>query len=78
MAALATNFQTQPKTRAVLTQHVRTLLERMGAKFPWSSKRNRRKEAIQCLAAMVGGLILARVVDDANLAEEILSSIAQN
>ena len=74
MAALATDFRTQPKTRAVVTRHVQTLIEKFGEKFPWSSKRQKRKQAIHALAAMVGGLILARVVDDPELSDEILGS----
>ncbi len=72
MAALATNFQTQPKTRAVVTHHVRSLIEKFGARFPWSSRRSKRKHAVNALVTMVGGLILARVVDDPELSDEIL------
>ncbi len=74
MAALAADFYTQPKTRAVVTRHVRSLIETFGEKFPWSSRRNKRKQAINALATMVGGLILARVVDDPELSTEILDS----
>ena len=74
MAALATDFQTQPKARAVVTQHVRGLIDRFGEKFPWSPKRSKRKQAIQTLAIMVGSMVLARVVDDSELSDEILGS----
>ena len=72
MAALATDFRKQPKTRTVLTSHVRSLIERFGERFPWASRRNKRKQAVRALATMVGGLILARVVDDPELSDEIL------
>ena len=72
MAALATDFQTQPKARAVVTHHVRSVIEKFGERFPWSSSRNKRKQAINALATMVGGLILARVVNDPELSDEIL------
>ena len=72
MAALATDFQMQPKTRAVVTGHIRSLIEKFGERFPWSSRRNKRRQAINALAIMVGGLILARVVDDPELSNEIL------
>ena len=75
MAALATDFQRQPKTRAVVTRHVQSLIAKFGERFPWSSKRNRRKHAINALATMVGGLILARVVDDPELSNEILGTL---
>ncbi len=74
MAALATDFRTQPKTRAVITNHVRSLVEKFGERFPWSSRRSKRKQAINALATMVGSLILARVVDDPELSNEILGS----
>jgi TetR/AcrR family transcriptional repressor of nem operon len=72
MAALATDFHAQPKTRAVVTRHVRSLVEKFAERFPWSSRRNKRKQAINALATMVGGLILARVVDDPELSNELL------
>ena len=78
MAALATDFHTQPKARAVLTRHVRGLIEKFSERFPWSSRRSKRKEAIHALATMVGGLILARVVDDSELSDEILSSALES
>ncbi len=74
MAALATDFKTQPKTRAVVTHHVRSLIEKFGERFPWASRSNRRNQAISALATMVGALILARVVDDPQLSNEILGS----
>jgi TetR/AcrR family transcriptional repressor of nem operon len=77
MAALATDFRTQPKTRAVVTKHVRTLIEKSCERFPWSSRRSKRKQAINALATMVGGLILARVVDDAELSDEILANVRE-
>ena len=74
MAALATGFKTQPKTRNVMTIHVESLIVKFGEKFPWSSRRKARKQAIQALATMVGALILARVVDDSQLSNEILKT----
>ena len=78
MAALATNFHSQPKTRAVVTHHIRSLIEKFSERFPWSSRRNKRKQSIHALAAMVGGLILARVVDDPELSNEILGSLLES
>ena len=72
MAALATDFRTQPKARAVVTHHVRSLIAKFGEKFPWSSRRSKRKQAIHALATMVGSMVLARVVDDPELSNEIL------
>ncbi len=74
MAALATDFRTQPRTRAVVTHHIRSLIASFGERFPWSSRRNKRKQAINALATMVGAMILARVIDDPELSKEILSA----
>lgn len=71
---LSYRFSHQPKTRAVITRHVQSLIHKFGEKFPWASRRSKRKQAINALAAMVGGLILARVVDDPELSNEILGN----
>ncbi len=77
MAALATDFRTQPKTRAVITHYVQSLIARFGQRFPWFSRRKGRKQAINALATMVGALILARVVDDPELSTQILTTSAE-
>jgi TetR/AcrR family transcriptional repressor of nem operon len=59
---------------AALTAGVRGLIERLG---DWARGRDaaaRREKAIATLAAMVGGLVLARSVDDASLSDEILKA----
>ncbi len=77
MAALATDYRSQPKTRAVVTRHVRTLVEEFASRLPWPSRRTKRAQAIHALATMVGSMILARVVDDPTLSDEILRSARQ-
>ena len=72
MAALATDFSNHPKARAVMTQHIRSVIDGIANKFPWSPRRTRRKQATQALALMVGGLILSRVVDDPALSDALL------
>ena len=72
MAALATDFSNHPKARAVMTQHIRRVIDGLANKFPWSPRRARRKQATQALALMVGGLILSRVVDDPVLSDALL------
>ena len=57
MAALATDFQTQPKARGVVTRHIQRLITKFGEHFPWPRRRNARQEAIRALASMVGGVI---------------------
>ena len=72
MAALATNFSQHPQARSVMTGHIQKVIDGFVEKFPWSSRRAKRKQATQALALMVGGLMLARVVDDPALSDEIL------
>ncbi len=77
MAALATDFRSQPKTRSVVTNYIKVLVDKLGDHFPWSPRRNARKEAIRALASMVGGMILARAVDDQELSDEILKEVLE-
>ena len=72
IAALGSEVVREPGVRAVFTAHVRSALEQMAARFPWSSKRNARRDAIRALSAMTGAMMLARAVDDEGLSEEIL------
>jgi len=77
MAALATDFRPQPKTRSVITSYIRRLIEKMTNHFPWSPRRNARKEAIRALASMVGGVMLARAIEDQALSDEILKEVLE-
>jgi TetR/AcrR family transcriptional repressor of nem operon len=42
---------------------------------PGKSKRVKREKALAIYSSMVGALVLARAVDDAELSEEILQSV---
>ena len=75
MTALATDFRAQPKARAVVTRHIQRLIARFGDHFPSRRRRNARQEAIRALASMVGGVILARAVDEPALSDEILREV---
>jgi TetR/AcrR family transcriptional repressor of nem operon len=72
MAALGPDIGREPGVRPTFTAHARTILERMASHFPWSSRRNARRDAIRTLSAMVGAVVLARAVDDDALSQEIL------
>jgi TetR/AcrR family transcriptional repressor of nem operon len=72
IAALAPEIGREPGVRGVFTAHVRSTLERLAARFPWSSKKHARRDAILALGAMAGALMLARAVDDEALSREIL------
>ncbi len=77
MASLATDFRDVPKARTVVTTYVRDLIGKMSVHFPWSPRRHARKQAIRALAAMTGAVMLARVVDDQELSDEILREVLE-
>ena len=69
MAALAQEVaRSTPELRAAFEQGLRDIIPAMGGE---------RKEAIFCVAAMIGGVVLARAVQDPRLSEEILKSVRQ-
>jgi TetR/AcrR family transcriptional repressor of nem operon len=43
---------------------------------PGKSKRARRRQALSDFAAMVGAVIIARAVDDAELSKDVLDAVA--
>jgi TetR/AcrR family transcriptional regulator, transcriptional repressor for nem operon len=61
--------------RGAFTQGVRSLADRLTRLLPGKSKRAKRERALVIFASMVGALVLARAVDDAELSEEVLQSV---
>jgi len=69
MAALAQQVaRSSPKLKAAFEQGLQEILPAIGAE---------RKEAIFEAAAMIGGVVLARAVQDPRLSDEILKSVRQ-
>ena len=69
MAALAQEVaRSTPELKAAFEQGLREIIPAIGGE---------RKEAIFCVAAMIGGVVLARAVQDPRLSEEILKSVRQ-
>jgi len=70
-------------TMAALAQEVARLTPELKAAFEQglenilSAKRGDRKEAIFRVATMIGGIVLARAVQDPELSDEILKSVRQ-
>jgi TetR/AcrR family transcriptional regulator, transcriptional repressor for nem operon len=64
-----------PSVRGAFTQGVRSLVDMLTRLLPSKSKRAKREQALAILASMVGALVLARAVDDAELSEEVLQSV---
>jgi TetR/AcrR family transcriptional regulator, transcriptional repressor for nem operon len=60
--------------RASLTTRVRRRIDRLSAASPGTTPAQRRRAAIAAFSAMVGAVVLARVVDDHELSEEILGA----
>jgi TetR/AcrR family transcriptional repressor of nem operon len=71
-AALAGDAGRVPAVRSAFTAHLRGTIERLAARFPWSSRKHARRDAIAAVSAMVGAIALARAVDDPALSDEIL------
>ena len=60
--------------RVAFTEGVRPVVDILTQLAPGKSKRAKREKALAIYASMVGALVLARAVDDAELSEEILQS----
>ena len=61
--------------RGAFTQGVRSVVEILTRLVPGKSKRAKRERALAIYASMVGAIVLARAVDDAELSEEVLQSV---
>ena len=69
MAALAQEMaRSTPELKAAFEQGLREIIPAIGEE---------RIEAIFCAAAMIGGVVLARAVQDPRFSEEILKSVRQ-
>ncbi|CCD89489.1 putative Transcriptional regulator, TetR family [Bradyrhizobium sp. ORS 285] len=74
VAALASETIHQPGgARAEMTAGLKRQIDRLSQVAPGSDQAHRRRAAIGSWAAMVGALILARMSDDRELSEEVLS-----
>ena len=60
--------------RATLTRLIRSQVDRLSAGSPGATSAQRRRAAIAAYAGMVGAVVLARIVDDEEFSEEILTA----
>jgi TetR/AcrR family transcriptional regulator, transcriptional repressor for nem operon len=75
VAALSGDIVRQnAKLRSGLAAHLRRQFERVTRFFAKGSAEQKRQRAIATIAGMVGALVLARAVDDQELANEILGA----
>ena len=76
-AALVAEIARHPKTtRDAFTEKISEIIALIAAKASNGSARERRKQAIAAYGLMVGGLQLARAVNDRKFSDEILESAA--
>jgi TetR/AcrR family transcriptional regulator, transcriptional repressor for nem operon len=77
LAALASEIGREPAVKSAVTTYVKTMIAKMSCHFPWTKRGDARGETIRMLTSMVGALVLARAVDDADLSREILEEAAR-
>ena len=80
LAALANDVAREPpgsEVRTRFTRGVRQLAGLLGGLMPTMSEARRRRRALANLSTMVGAVILARAVDDQDLADDLLQAAAE-
>jgi TetR/AcrR family transcriptional regulator, transcriptional repressor for nem operon len=65
----------QGPVRSRMSANIRAWLSRFAACAPTKNADRRRQQATAVFAAMIGGLILARAVEDSNESDQILSDV---
>jgi TetR/AcrR family transcriptional repressor of nem operon len=65
----------EPSVRRSFTAGFESLVGILAKAIPGRAKKQRRERAISTFAQMIGALVLARSVDDAELGKEILSAV---
>ncbi len=76
-AALGCEMSRQgPGLRGIFTEGLRGAAARLAALLPGHRRRAREDRALVLLAGLVGGLVLSRAVDDAELSDRLLSAVA--
>jgi TetR/AcrR family transcriptional repressor of nem operon len=79
LAALGTELSRQPAAvKEAVTAGQRKMLDFLGGIAPGKTKAQRRKQAVIALAAMVGGMTLARGTSDPQLRQELLDTVAES
>ena len=74
-SALGTEVaRASPEVRHTLTESLRRQIETFSAASQGATPQGRRSNALATLSAMVGGMVLARLVDDDRLSDEILAA----
>ena len=69
----AETIRQSPEARAVMTEALRKMINQFSKSAPGATAAKRRRAAIGSWAAMVGALVLARMCNDEQLANEVLT-----
>lgn len=78
LAALGCEIPRQgPTVRQAFTEGLRAMAARVSTLLPRRAGQTREHEALAVVAALVGGLILARAVDDPALSDRILAACSE-
>jgi TetR/AcrR family transcriptional repressor of nem operon len=76
-AAVGSEIARQPASvKKAVTEGVQRFLDVIGRIVPGRTKAVRKKKAIVVLANLIGGMVLARIVSDPGLRDEVLTTIA--
>jgi TetR/AcrR family transcriptional repressor of nem operon len=66
-----------PPVRSAMTAGIKAQIETLAGLADGEDAADKRGQAIASYAAMIGALVLARVVDDASLSDEILAAVRE-
>ncbi len=66
-----------PAVRRALTAGVQSLVDVLSRVVPGRTRRAKRNKALATFAGMVGAVVLARAVDDAELSADILAAVRE-
>jgi TetR/AcrR family transcriptional repressor of nem operon len=78
-SALGSDAARQPlSVRSAFANGLKPMIKILSGLVPGVSAAVRRRKAISTMAEMVGGMVLARSVDDPKLSREILATVSNN
>lgn len=77
MSSLGSEIAREPMARSAMSRYVRSFVDKLVSHFPWPVAAKARHDAIRMTASLVGGMVLARAVDDHALSQEILREVIE-
>ena len=61
-----------------MTHGVRTMIDVLAGAMPGNTRAMKRRKALSSFAGMVGAVVLARAMDDAEFSEELLKAVSDS